>query len=76
MTEAASTVLDTLSHQDSISVLLSRSTYYTEKGQERAYQTENLICQSSQFVPVTAVLKNKLKSHFNHLMAEGGSNHR
>ena len=68
-------ILNTLTKQDYVNVILSRSEFWTDKGEYNNYTSEILSCEKHRLVPASTSHKRQLAAAIEEIEAVGGSNH-
>lgn len=75
MKSVALNILNTLTKQDYVNVVVSRSEYWTDKGKYSNHSSETLSCEKHRLVPASTSHKKQLSAAIQAIEPVGGSNH-
>ncbi|XP_064627789.1 voltage-dependent calcium channel subunit alpha-2/delta-2-like [Lineus longissimus] len=76
MKKVAKTLIGSLSPQDYLNVIVSRSTYYDNQGMKQEFAPESLACRSDRLLQATLNLRKSIMANIQLLKPNGGSDHR
>ncbi len=75
MKSVALNILNTLTKQDYVNVVLSRSEFWTDLGEYHQHSSEVLSCEKHRLVPASTSHKKQLAAAIEEIQPLGGSNH-
>ena len=75
MKSVALNILNTLTKQDYVNVVVSRSQFWTDEGEYNNHTSETLSCEKHRLVPASTSHKKQLAAAIEEIVPLGGSNH-
>ena len=75
MKSVALNILNTLTKQDYVNVVVSRSEFWTDRGEYNNHTSQILSCEKHRLVPASTSHKKQLAAAIEEITPIGGSNH-